>query len=142
MVVHAAADNYANIPTRYHSHNLNVFDPDPTTVSAGDSGDRIAWEDQPILRLPRFVSVNEGFCSGPGQRIERWPGPLGDASDLAGPGDCAPGLFMPVHSRMVTGVPRGSVSARWVMTWLAMRIQPLDTCWPRSPTSVVPCRAI
>jgi Cu-Zn family superoxide dismutase len=42
MVVHAAADNYANIPTRYHSHDANVFGPDPTTLSAGDSGDRIA----------------------------------------------------------------------------------------------------
>lgn len=42
MVVHAAADNYANIPTRYHSHDANVFGPDQTTLSAGDSGDRIA----------------------------------------------------------------------------------------------------
>jgi superoxide dismutase, Cu-Zn family len=42
MVVHAAADNYANIPTRYHSHDANMFGPDPTTLSAGDSGDRIA----------------------------------------------------------------------------------------------------
>jgi Cu-Zn family superoxide dismutase len=42
MVVHAAADNYANIPTRYHSHDANVFGPDPTTLTAGDSGDRIA----------------------------------------------------------------------------------------------------
>jgi Cu-Zn family superoxide dismutase len=42
MVVHAAADNYANIPTRYHSHDANVFGPDPATLSAGDSGDRIA----------------------------------------------------------------------------------------------------
>lgn len=42
MVVHAAADNYANIPTRYHSHDANVFGPDPTTLSTGDSGDRIA----------------------------------------------------------------------------------------------------
>jgi superoxide dismutase, Cu-Zn family len=42
MVVHAAADNYANIPTRYHSHDADVFGPDLTTLSAGDSGDRIA----------------------------------------------------------------------------------------------------
>jgi superoxide dismutase, Cu-Zn family len=42
MVVHAAADNYANIPSRYHSHDADVFGPDPTTLSAGDSGDRIA----------------------------------------------------------------------------------------------------
>ena len=42
IVVHAAADNYANIPARYHSHDANVFGPDPTTLSAGDSGDRIA----------------------------------------------------------------------------------------------------
>jgi Cu-Zn family superoxide dismutase len=42
MVVHAAADNYANIPTRYHSHDFNVVGPDPTTLSAGDSGDRLA----------------------------------------------------------------------------------------------------
>jgi superoxide dismutase, Cu-Zn family len=42
IVVHAAADNYANIPARYHSHDADVFGPDPTTLSAGDSGDRIA----------------------------------------------------------------------------------------------------
>jgi superoxide dismutase, Cu-Zn family len=42
MVVHAVADNLANIPTRYHSHDAEVFGPDPTTLSAGDSGDRIA----------------------------------------------------------------------------------------------------
>jgi Cu-Zn family superoxide dismutase len=42
MVVHAAADNFANIPTRYHSHDFDVYGPDPTTLTAGDSGDRIA----------------------------------------------------------------------------------------------------
>lgn len=42
MVVHAAADNFANIPTRYHSHDFDVYGPDPATLTAGDSGDRIA----------------------------------------------------------------------------------------------------
>ena len=42
IVVHSAADNYANIPTRYHSHDFDVVGPDPTTLTAGDSGDRIA----------------------------------------------------------------------------------------------------
>ena len=41
VVVHAAADNFANISTRYHSHDADVFGPDPTTLTAGDSGDRI-----------------------------------------------------------------------------------------------------
>jgi hypothetical protein len=31
VVVHAAAADYANIPTRYHSHDADVFGPDPTT---------------------------------------------------------------------------------------------------------------
>jgi hypothetical protein len=35
MVVHAAAYNYANIPVRYHSHDADVFGPEPTTLSAG-----------------------------------------------------------------------------------------------------------
>lgn len=36
VIVHANADNYANIPTRY------VREPDATTKSTGDAGDRIA----------------------------------------------------------------------------------------------------
>ena len=35
MVVHVAADKSANIPVRYHSHDADVFGPDPTTLSAG-----------------------------------------------------------------------------------------------------------
>jgi Cu-Zn family superoxide dismutase len=37
VIVHAAADNYANIPTRYSSTG-----PDATTLATGDSGARIA----------------------------------------------------------------------------------------------------
>ena len=36
VIVHAAADNYANVPTRY------VRTPDAMTTSTGDAGDRIA----------------------------------------------------------------------------------------------------
>ena len=36
VIVHANADNYANVPTRY------VREPDATTRSTGDAGDRIA----------------------------------------------------------------------------------------------------
>ena len=36
VIVHANADNYANVPTRY------VREPDATTKSTGDAGDRIA----------------------------------------------------------------------------------------------------
>jgi hypothetical protein len=32
MVVHTSADNYANTPVRYHSHDADVFGPDPTTL--------------------------------------------------------------------------------------------------------------
>jgi len=36
VIVHAAADNYGNVPTRY------VRTPDATTLSTGDAGDRMA----------------------------------------------------------------------------------------------------
>ncbi len=36
VIIHAAADNYGNVPTRY------VRTPDATTLSTGDAGDRIA----------------------------------------------------------------------------------------------------
>src|SRR5215203_1828587 len=34
------------------------------------------------------------------------------------------------YTRMVTGVPKGSVSARRLMVSLSMRTQPFDTGWP------------
>ena len=40
VVVHAGADNYANIPDRYHSHEEDVFGPDSATRGAGDAGSR------------------------------------------------------------------------------------------------------
>jgi hypothetical protein len=46
MVVHAAAYNYANIPVRYHSHDADVFGPDPTTLSAGIPVTGLPGEDQ------------------------------------------------------------------------------------------------
>jgi superoxide dismutase, Cu-Zn family len=42
IIVHAAADNYANIPERYHSHSEDVFGPDSATLAAGDAGGRLA----------------------------------------------------------------------------------------------------
>jgi superoxide dismutase, Cu-Zn family len=42
VVVHANADNYANIPTRYHSHTEDKLGPDSATLATGDSGDRVA----------------------------------------------------------------------------------------------------
>jgi Cu-Zn family superoxide dismutase len=42
IIVHAAADNYANIPARYHSHPADVLGPDTDTLATGDSGGRIA----------------------------------------------------------------------------------------------------
>jgi Cu-Zn family superoxide dismutase len=46
VVIHAAADNLGNIPTRYHSHtpdaSSGTFGADSNTAGAGDSGDRIA----------------------------------------------------------------------------------------------------
>jgi Cu-Zn family superoxide dismutase len=41
IIVHALADNYANIPTRYHSHTEDTFGPDSGTLATGDSGGRI-----------------------------------------------------------------------------------------------------
>jgi Cu-Zn family superoxide dismutase len=43
MIVHAGRDNYANIPTRYHSHTPeNTFGPDSETRATGDAGARAA----------------------------------------------------------------------------------------------------
>ena len=42
IIVHAGRDNYANIPTRYHSHTENTFGPDSATLATGDAGSRSA----------------------------------------------------------------------------------------------------
>jgi Cu-Zn family superoxide dismutase len=42
LMVHAGRDNYANIPTRYHSHTENTFGPDSETRATGDAGARAA----------------------------------------------------------------------------------------------------
>jgi superoxide dismutase, Cu-Zn family len=42
VIVHAARDNLANIPTRYHSHTYDVFGPDTDTLATGDAGARAA----------------------------------------------------------------------------------------------------
>jgi superoxide dismutase, Cu-Zn family len=42
VIVHAGRDNYANIPTRYHSHTENTFGPDSATLATGDAGSRAA----------------------------------------------------------------------------------------------------
>lgn len=42
FIVHADADNYANIPARYHSHTENTAGPDSATLATGDAGGRVA----------------------------------------------------------------------------------------------------
>jgi superoxide dismutase, Cu-Zn family len=42
IIVHADRDNFANIPTRYHSHTEDVFGPDSATLATGDAGGRFA----------------------------------------------------------------------------------------------------
>lgn len=42
IIVHAGRDNYANIPTRYHSHTEDTFGPDSVTLATGDAGARVA----------------------------------------------------------------------------------------------------
>jgi superoxide dismutase, Cu-Zn family len=42
MIVHAGRDNFANIPSRYHSHTENTFGPDSETLATGDAGARAA----------------------------------------------------------------------------------------------------
>jgi Cu-Zn family superoxide dismutase len=42
IIIHAAPDNFANIPTRYQSTTEGVFGPDSATLATGDSGARIA----------------------------------------------------------------------------------------------------
>jgi Cu-Zn family superoxide dismutase len=42
IIVHAGRDNFANIPSRYHSHAYDTFGPDPDTLATGDAGARAA----------------------------------------------------------------------------------------------------
>jgi Cu-Zn family superoxide dismutase len=42
VIVHASPDNFANIPTRYHSHTEGTLGPDSATLATGDSGARVA----------------------------------------------------------------------------------------------------
>jgi Cu-Zn family superoxide dismutase len=46
VIVHAGADNFANVPTRYHSHvpdaSSTTYGPDATTLGNGDAGARTA----------------------------------------------------------------------------------------------------
>lgn len=42
LIVHAARDNLANIPDRYHSHTYDVPGPDRDTLATGDAGGRAA----------------------------------------------------------------------------------------------------
>jgi Cu-Zn family superoxide dismutase len=42
LIVHMGRDNYANIPSRYHSHTYDTFGPDPDTLATGDAGARAA----------------------------------------------------------------------------------------------------
>jgi Cu-Zn family superoxide dismutase len=43
IIVHADRDNFAHIPTRYHSHTPeNTFGPDSASLATGDAGARIA----------------------------------------------------------------------------------------------------
>jgi superoxide dismutase, Cu-Zn family len=42
VIVHAGRDNFANIPTRYHSHTEGTLGPDSATLATGDSGARVA----------------------------------------------------------------------------------------------------
>ena len=42
IIVHAVADNYANIPTRYTSSTTGLPGPDAATLATGDSGGRVA----------------------------------------------------------------------------------------------------
>jgi Cu-Zn family superoxide dismutase len=42
VIVHASPDNFAHIPTRYHSHTENTFGPDSATFATGDAGPRVA----------------------------------------------------------------------------------------------------
>jgi Cu-Zn family superoxide dismutase len=41
IIVHAGADNFANIPTRYQSTTEGVFGPDSATLATGDAGARV-----------------------------------------------------------------------------------------------------
>jgi superoxide dismutase, Cu-Zn family len=42
IIVHAGADNFANIPTRYQSTTEGVLGPDSATLATGDAGARAA----------------------------------------------------------------------------------------------------
>jgi Cu-Zn family superoxide dismutase len=42
VIVHAGRDNFANVPTRYHSHTYDTFGPDTDTLATGDAAARMA----------------------------------------------------------------------------------------------------
>jgi superoxide dismutase, Cu-Zn family len=42
FIIHAAPDNYANIPTRYTSSTTGQAGPDAATLATGDAGGRVA----------------------------------------------------------------------------------------------------
>jgi len=42
IIIHAAPDNFANIPTRYQSTTEGVLGPDSATLATGDAGARVA----------------------------------------------------------------------------------------------------
>ena len=42
IIVHAAPDNFANIPTRYQSTTEGTFGPDSATLATGDAGAQVA----------------------------------------------------------------------------------------------------
>jgi len=42
FIIHAAPDNFANIPTRYVSQTTGLAGPDAATLATGDSGGRVA----------------------------------------------------------------------------------------------------
>jgi Cu-Zn family superoxide dismutase len=42
IIVHASSDNFAHIPSRYHSHTKGTFGPDSVTLATGDAGARVA----------------------------------------------------------------------------------------------------
>jgi Cu-Zn family superoxide dismutase len=42
IIVHASSDNFAHIPSRYHSHTEGTFGPDSVTLATGDAGARVA----------------------------------------------------------------------------------------------------
>jgi Cu/Zn superoxide dismutase len=75
VIIHAGADNFANIPARYKSPDAVINGPDSTTYATGDSGSRAACGVVAVGRaaLPAgyFLAASDGGVFAYGEAVFR-----------------------------------------------------------------------